>query len=54
MEQILGQTEGADGRSDNIEWQVGQPVVGEIKNCEARGPLCWDIGEPVIGEIELS
>ena len=35
-EQILRQIEGADGRSDNIEWQVVELVVGEIENREAR------------------
>ncbi|MCG8624360.1 MAG: hypothetical protein MJE68_20495, partial [Proteobacteria bacterium] len=52
---ILGQVEGADGRSDNIEWQVVELVVGEIENREARGPLCYigDLGKPVVGKIEL-
>ena len=55
-EQILGQVEGADGWSDDIGWQVFEQVVGEIKNHEARGPLCYigDLGKPVVGEIELS
>ena len=55
-EEILGQIEGADGWSDDIEWQVDELVAGEIENCEARRPLChiWDLGELVVGEIELS
>ena len=55
-ELILGQVEGADGWSNNIEWQVVELVVGEIENREARGPLCYigDLGKPVVGEIELS
>ena len=55
-EQILGQIEGADGRSNSVKWQVIELVVGEIENREARGPLCyvWDLGELVVGEIQLS
>ena len=55
-EQILGQVEGADGWSNDIEWQIIELVVGEIKNGEARGPLCYigNLGKPVVGEIELS
>ena len=55
-EEISGQIEGADGWSDDIEWQVVELVAGEIENCEARRPLChiWDLGELVVGEIELS
>ena len=55
-EQILGQVEGADGWSNDIEWQIIELVVGEIKNREARGPLCYvgDLGKPVVGEIEFS
>ena len=56
MEQILGQIEGVDGLSDNIQWQLVELIVGEIKNREVRRPLChiWDLGELVVGEIELS
>ena len=56
VKQILGQIERADGWRDNFEWQVGELVIGEIENCEARGPLCyiWDLSEFVVGEIELS
>ena len=55
-EQILGQIEGADGRSNSAEWQVCELVVREIENCEQRRPLCyiWDLIELVIGEIKLS
>ena len=55
-EQILSQVEGADGWSNDIEWQVVELVAGEIENCEARGPLCYirDFGKPIAGEIELS
>ena len=55
-EQIPGQIEGADGWSNDIEWEVVELVAGEIENYEARRPLChiWDISELVVGEIELS
>ena len=48
-ELILGQIEGADDWSYNVDWQVTEIVIREIKNCEARGPLChiWDISELV-------
>ena len=48
-EQIVGQVEGADGWSDNVEWQVFELVVGKIEYREARRPLChfWDLDEPV-------
>ena len=48
-ELILGQIEGVDGWSYNVEWQVVELVIREIKNREAGGPLChiWDIGELV-------
>ena len=48
-ELILGQIEGADGRSYNVEWQVIELVIREIENREAGGPLCHirDIGELV-------
>ena len=35
-EQIPRQIEGANRRSDNVERQVGELVVGEIENREAR------------------
>ena len=53
-ELILGQVEGANGWSNDIEWQAIELIIGEIKNCEVRGPLCYngDLGKPVVGEIE--
>ena len=53
--QVLGQVEGTDGWSDDIEWQVVELVIGEIENREARGPFCYvrDLGKPIVGKIEL-
>ena len=54
--QIPGQIEGADGWSNDTEWQVVELIAGKIENHKARGPLChiWDLSELVVGQIELS